>query len=414
MKLENIDLACSISPKECKLKATCLLTINDCEQEVLLLLNPDLVWESIKVVTESGKLPLTYKKIALTEDITFKTANLWFIEVPKNQKKIMLEGKYSGIINQSNWVKNQINDKFIELALYGLWYPVIPGMKNHTFKLTLNAPKDWLWVANGEEKSVTNQEQSKQWIWENTQLDHDITLLGLPEIDAHKKPESVFWGPEEYVAKNKIYEDLLLERKQVLEDWLGNPIKDAGFTYAFTPRTTGGQYSRNGLIVTVQELPKEEDMISRVLNGMLHEVCHFWWHKTPMKTYDNWLDEALCEYCSAIIVSENYGGEEWLKARDERVLQALEKGGELPAINEIIRSHKDAFVVYYYRGYLLFRKLEQLIGKESLKELIKSLLEINKERNELHTEDFLNLIEDSKILSTIKEILSYSGKGMPK
>ncbi|MHA1211365.1 MAG: hypothetical protein ACTSSH_02785, partial [Candidatus Heimdallarchaeota archaeon] len=123
-----------------------------------------------------------------------------------------------------------------------------------------------------------------------------------------------------------------------------------------------------------------------------HEISHFWWNKTSTETFHNWLDEALAEYTSSLIISEKFGGDSWLEKRAERVLVALEKESDLPPIRNTPRAHKNAYTIFYYRGFLLFWDLHQKIGAQMLKEIIKEFALVCNDNDAITTLDFLAIL----------------------
>ncbi|MBK5114654.1 MAG: hypothetical protein JJE41_13610 [Candidatus Heimdallarchaeota archaeon] len=280
MNLEKVVLNCEIIPQEKLLDAIVLLKFAEVDKKILLVLNPDLEWKDVFVKDNESWVRITPKEGVLPDDFLLEIGKLWEIDLAEtsfntSKNKVTIKASYRGEILNSSWDLSYINADFVELASYGLWYPVTPTLDKHAFELTLAGPLHWKWIANGNLISTFKKGDQTIYYWKNESPENDITVLGLPSEKAHQKEGSIFWGPKEYVNKNSIFEEILIERKLAMDKWLGKAITGQPFYYVFTPRTSGGQYSRYQLIATVQELPKEEEMIPRVLQSMLHEISHF-------------------------------------------------------------------------------------------------------------------------------------------
>ena len=425
MNLESVVLNCKINPTEKSLDAIVLLKFNDINEKISMVLNPNLEWKKVFVKVKDAWVKVTPKEGILPDDFLMEIGKLWEIDLTEislnsSQDKVIIKASYSGKILNSSWNLSYIKPDFVELASYGLWYPVSPTLNKHAFELTLAGPIEWKWIANGNQISTFKKENQTIYYWTNDLPQNDITVLGLPSELAYQKKDSIFWGPKELVEKNSVFEKILLERKKAMDDWLGKSDTDQPFYYVFTPRISGGQYSRYQLIATVQELPKEEELIPRVLQGMLHEISHFWWNKTSVNSYHNWLDEALAEYSSSLIASEKYGGDEWIENRVKRVLKVLEKAGDLPAIRNTSRSHKDAYTLYYYRGFLLFRELHLNLGTELLKELLREFVDKSNSLEVVTTSNFMEILKkystkiDYDLVKLVNTWLDFAGEGIPK
>ncbi|NHK32758.1 MAG: hypothetical protein FK730_15520 [Asgard group archaeon] len=426
MVLKKIVLNCEIIPNKKTIDAFALLKFDKTPDKLLFLLNPDLSINDFYIKIGNEKIvDLNIEERENPEDSFLKTAKLWEVQLPSDFEKpedesFQLVVSYSGKILKSEWDLSRIEDNFVELASYGVWYPLPLKAKSYTYELTLTAPKEWTWIANADLLNTYPMQEKLAWSWKNDTAILDITLLGMPKELMYEKKESIFWGLKEIVNKNATYEKQLLEMTSELKKWLGALDKRERFVYAFTPREKGGQYSRDGLIVTVRELPTDKDMISRVLQGMLHEVSHFWWKKTSVYEYHNWLDEALAEITSSLIIAEKFESDEWLENRANRVLGALEKAGNLPSIRNTPRIMKDAYVLFYYRGFLLFYEILKKMGKEQFKKMIGSFARSIQNKRTATTEDFLNFLSPYSteisydLEGLVNKWLDYKGIGIPK
>ena len=111
-------------------------------ENILLILNPDLKWENIHIKDEGDWIELQAIEKTIPEDSMFKIAKMWELALPESLKlaegeDCIIKASYSGSITQSNWDLSYIREDFVELAIYGLWYPLCVDNNRHSFDLKL-------------------------------------------------------------------------------------------------------------------------------------------------------------------------------------------------------------------------------------------------------------------------------------
>ncbi len=407
LALKCVDLECAIEPGEKTLEAKGVLTFSEAAQSVSLMLNHRLAWTRIQVQSVGGWEEIEAIEKPVPQDSFLKFVKLWELGIPSRAAKAPLRVRvaYKGMIAETSFDTGQIDAEFVELAVYAAWYPVLPWMPMHSFKLKLESPPGWSWIANGLRTST----DETSWEWESAAPDADITLVGMPTRLLAQETDALFWGPGDWVESRRDIAEAYLQAESLLVDWLGPMPQRLRVAYAH--RDTGGAFSRNGLIVT-QGIVKGGQQGPRnypaIIQSLLHEVMHFWFKKTPIDTYDNWLDEALAEYASLIVAGELYG-DEWFSQHIEAKRQQLDQAGDLMPIRSVVRSHPDAYALFYNRGMLLFHEIRQKMGLSWFKDWVAGFAQRCLSSDKITTKDLFH----KDLQSLVDRWLDYEGQGVP-
>ncbi len=415
-------LECSIDPRKGKLSVKGIITIPAPPRSALFILNRGLRWTKTVRRTAMGNITLEVYKRDDIEVPKFYNGDLWVFQIDEpDLDEIVIEVEYSGQIHPPSKesgmpVMGYIKKDFVELACYCAWYPVPFNMETHLFfDVTLKGPNDWTWKANGTYKKLRIAEDSNIWKFKQTSLVNDITLVGLPERNAHLDPESLFWGPKEMIGSQKILDTDARKMLELLEEWLGprgteNPVK-----FVITPRTKGGAYARSGLIVVGGGYATDIKLRPQVLQAMCHEICHDWFCKASVKNFDNWVDESLAEYCS-IIVTDEYLNNNFLEWRLSLTKENLEKQGYVHSIKSLTRDQDESHVAYLFRGFLLLHEISEKIGRNLFRDIIGEFARLSVKSDTVTSEMFLDFIEEKsgkKIYETANLWLYFEGIGIP-
>lgn len=416
------SLKCLISPKKGHIKVSGTIIIPSTEGSAFFVLNRGLRWTKCVRRTASGEQNITAIKTDIVEVPKFYNGDLWtFVGLDTELDEFVLEIEYSGQIHppakdSGNPTMGYIKRDFVELACYSAWYPVPFNMEtNMSFELEFEGPVDWTWEANGKLQKVENRNESAIWIWNQTRPVNDIVVVGLPKRDAHLDEKSLFWGPRDLAGAHRVLDTSAREMKEILEDWLGPRDTTDSVRFAITPRKMGGAYARAGLIVVGGGYSTDASLRKSVLQAMCHEICHDWFNKASVRTYDNWLDEALAEYCS-IMITDDYFHEGYLESRVEKTRQLLEKQGNIPAIRNLIREKEEAYVAYYYRGFLLLNEISEKTDRKEFHKMIGEFAQLCVKERLVTTNLFLEFMESKlgkKAIMIANQWLDYEGSGIP-
>ena len=413
-------LECSIDPRKGKLSVKGTITIPAPPKNALFILNRGLRWTKAIRRTAMGNIALDVYETDEVEVPRLYNGNLWAFQIDESDlDEIVIEIEYSGQIHppvkESEMpVMGYIKQDFVELACYSAWYPVPANMETHLFfDVILKGPKDWTWKSNG---ILKKSENSSEWHWQQRSLVNDITVVGLPERDAHVDPESLFWGPNGMIGSQKVLDTDVRRLRTLLEDWLGPSVTEEPIRFVITPRKLGGAYARAGLIVVGGGYPTDAKLRRQVLQAMSHEICHDWFCKASVRNYDNWVDEALAEYCS-IIVTDDYLKDDFLDWRVKTTREKLDKQGHVPSIRSLTRDQDESYAAYYFRGFLLLNELSEEIGRDLFRDIIGEFARISVKSDTVTSEMFLDFLQEKSgknIHETANLWLDFEGVGIPE
>jgi hypothetical protein len=422
----HYDLSCEIVPQRGVLRVKGEVHIPVPQTKFLFVLNRGLKWKDVSQRISDETHPVNLYRTDELEVPRFYNGELWAVETTEQlgnkEEQMVIEFEYSGHIHpprkDSEMPKmGYIKNDFVELACYSAWYPVPLSMETYmSFQVSLESPSDWTWDANGTHSGTETSDKTSVWTWKQDRQVNDLVLVGMPLHNAHIDSSSFFWGTKEMVGSQKVFDKHIHKLRVMLEDWLGPRGTEAPLRFVITPRQQGGAYARAGMVVVGGGYPTESSLRNAVLQAMCHEICHDWFCKASPLTYDNWVDEALAEFCSIQIVND-YVNEDFLSSRITKTKERLEKAGELPAIKELIRDKDESYAAFYFRGFLLLNEVAESVGASKFREVIGKFARICTQSESITSDVFLNLVQDKlgkKSRSRMERWLEYSGKGVPE
>ncbi|MBY8998705.1 MAG: hypothetical protein KGD60_13325 [Candidatus Thorarchaeota archaeon] len=418
----HYDLRCRIGPQMGTLRVRGEIHIPVSQTKFLFVLNRGLKWKSVSQRVEDETHPVSLNRTDELVVPRFYNGDLWALEtsteLETKQKQTIIEFEYSGQIHpprkdsempQMGYIKRD----FVELACYSAWYPVPLSMETYmSYQISLDGPSDWTWDANGECIST----EASVWTWEQNRQVNDITLVGMPLHDAHIDSESFFWGTKSMVGSQKVFDKDIRKLREMLEEWLGPRGTEAPLRFVITPRQQGGAYARAGMVIVGGGYPTETSLRNAVLQAICHEICHDWFCKASPMTYDNWVDEALAEFCSTHIVND-YVGDDFLTSRIEKARDQLEKAGDLPSIRSLVRDKDESYAAFYFRGFLLLNEVADSGEIADFRKVIGEFARMCTQSESITSDMFLDLIQKKlgkKPRSMMENWLDHSGKGIPE
>jgi hypothetical protein len=422
----HYDLTCRINPQKGTMRIKGEVHIPIPRTRFLFILNRGLKWKGVTQSIGDDNHPVSLYKTDELAVPRFYNGDLWAVETTLDQEnkeeQVVIEFEYLGQIHpprkdsglpQMGYIKNN----FVELACYSAWYPVPLSMETYmSYQVSLESPSDWTWDANGVHTRTETSNKISVWTWKQDRKVNDLTLVGMPLYNAYIDPESHFWGTKEMVGSQSVFDEHIRKLRELLEKWLGPRGTEAPLRFVITPRQQGGAYARAGMVVVGGGYPTELSVRHRVLQAMCHEVCHDWFCKASPITYDNWVDEALAEFCSIHIVND-YVNDGFLASRVSKTSELLEKTGELPAIRSLVREKEEAYAAFYYRGFLLLNEIAEKVGSTEFRKVVGDFARVCTQSESISSDMFLDMIQDQlgkKIRSRMEIWLDYSGKGIPE
>jgi hypothetical protein len=422
----HYDLNCSIVPHRGNIRVKGEVQFPVPQNKALFVLNRGLKLTNVSQRIADETHPVNLYRTDELEVPRFYNGELWAlettVELENDQDQMVIEFEYSGQIHppkegsempQMGYIKSD----FVELACYSAWYPVPLNMETYmSFQVSLESPSDWTWDTNGTHIGTEASDKTSVWTWKQTRQVNDLTLVGMLLRTAYIDPASFFWGTKTMVGSQKVFDKHIHKLREMLEEWLGPRGTEAPLRFVITPRQQGGAYTRSGMVVVGGGYPTESSLQNAVLQAMSHEICHDWFCKASPMTFDNWVDEALAEFCSIYIVND-YVNDDFLASRIDKTIDRLEKAGELPAIRTLVRDKDESYAAFYYRGFLLLNEVAESVGVEKFRKVVGNFAKMCTQSESITSEMFLDLIQEKlgkKPRLRMEDWLDFSGKGSPE
>lgn len=392
LPVEHLDLKALIRPKDSFLEVKGTFVVSNVTDSLPLLLNPCLELVTIEITGEDGWEGIEFTEKRPPEDIFMPVAS-YGVSIPESHSEkdeITLRTEYRGRLYRYLFDTTRIREDFVELAIYAPWYPMTSFSDRPSYRLELNGPDDWTWVANAPLAS------EKPLIWEAKTTRTDITLHGRPSENSISAEDSdLFWGDPRYLESLLPLEDDFKPFMELIKEWLGSTDND-NLKIVLVPRDFGGGYSRSGLVVLQDDIGVDMTDSKRktILKYWAHEYAHFWWKKTTVDDYHNWLDEALAEY-TARLACEEVIGEAYFEELIENLRNTIREEEDLPPIKEIKRQHPKAQTVFYVYGALVFHEIRKRIGKDQFIEFLSAFAQKEVSSTRVTTDDLIEVLEQT-------------------
>ncbi len=388
LKLKRLELDVSVIPSKSFLAVKGRLHLVGKDVTLKVFLHPELSWKKLEARHKSQRLPLEAVECKIPKESFLQEVKRW--EIPlhptlQSLDQICLQVEYSGVIPTSQFEINYIKQTGVELASYAAWYPIVTLSEWITFSITLEGPPNWYWIMNAPRVTGTDKLH-----WDTQSARRDLTLLGLPVARAIPiKRKRRFWGEIRNFSQFQSIEKGLQRLEKRLKSWLGPCLEDE-LIIALVARNKGGAYTRQGLLVYPDQLPEEYFTVKSplLLTAWAHELCHSWFCKTSVSVYDNWIDEALADYCAYIVAGEEFG-QTFLETRIASARKQIQEAGNLPPLKTILRSSPKAELVYYKYGVLVLNDICKRIGFPAFKRVVYDFAQKSVHQTTITTEDFL-------------------------
>ncbi len=380
-------LAARIDPQSGLLAAQVELQLPDPPPaaELEFLLHQRLQVEAVAGSRVSGYTRLPVAHTFAPEAVTWSVQ----LEGRPTPCPLTISVSYEGILERpvpQGWDVNRISPDWVELGLYGPWFPWIPTAGPFTYTARIGLPDGYLGWGLGEVSR-----QRGDWVISCGRPVEDLVVLAsryhgqldLPAGDGAITIHYTAAADQELAARVAADCAGLLA---FYSEWLGPASHRAGLAVTIAPRERGGGYARPGLVVLAGRSPA-----AGTLHGfratLAHELAHGWWFEAETTTWEDWLNEAFAEYCALRALSRD---------DDDQLEQLLarrrERAAELPPICGIARSDPRAHDVLYAKGALILYQLEQLVGPGAFTQFLRA-----RHQRGLHT--------TSQVLALAAEVL---------
>jgi hypothetical protein len=383
--VDRYDISLEIFPSEGSINAEAIIILispEDGFNRFELLLNKNLELRSV-----SGDIGVDYEFARARAGEFYYSVDsapiiVGFHRPLKQGEKTALKIQYQGVISETYWGENFIKPEWIEIAFYCGWFPLNPDNMNFRYDLDLKIDPAYKVTGNG---IVSGGEGL--WHIKEDMPTNDVVVIACKDLKTRiisaDKLKLRFEHPDlkEETAK-RIVADVYKMVDQYSE-WFEHDISQE-LTFVVPRRSKGGGYYRPRFFT----MPFDSDPVKYegFAKNLAHEIAHFWWRGADSTTWEDWLNESFAEYSSLMMLRDWYG-EELFSRYLNKYREAVEGR---PPIWGIDRSHKDAFVVLYWKGSLILNRLEGELGREKFFDFLSALLE----KNVKSTGPMLSLLEE--------------------
>jgi len=293
--------------------------------------------------------------------------------------------------------QNHMKSNWIELNVDKLWFPNHNDLNNKfTYVATVSGlPKDYTLIGNMEAK--VNASNPNKIVIKKQIPDMEVLILAGKDMTFWKpnaaSSVTFFTSQQTKVSVLTSMHKKVKQSIQLMNTTFGksSPIKDFRVVLRNTTREEiGFQFNRKNMIITGADFNS--------YGNLSHEIAHFWWTDANF-IEEPWLNESFANY-AMFLVQEQYDESDFkttYKSYSEKSMSA-------PSVGKATLFSDNSYEAYYIKGAILLKKLEGIIGKTKMLELLE--LRVNEKINS--TLEFLNLLEritDSKTRIVFEEML---------
>ena len=300
----------------------------------------------------------------------------------KQGEKTELKFKYQGIVPETYWGENFIKPEWIEIAFYCGWFPLNPDHMNFRYELDLKIDPTYQVTGNG---LVSGGEGV--WKIKEDEPTNDIVVIACRDLKTKTISRDTLELKFQHADLDAETAGRMVTDVYKIVDqysgWFEHEISEK-LTFVVPRRSRGGGYYRPRFFTMTFD--SDPDKYDSFVKNLAHEIAHFWWRGADSTTWEDWLNESFAEYSSLLLMREWYGEETF-----SRYMSKFRETAEgKPPIWGIERSHKDAYVVLYWKGSIILNRLDGELGRERFFDFLSELLK----RNIKSTEQFLSLLEE--------------------
>jgi len=279
--------------------------------------------------------------------------------------------------NVTGWAKS-FSEDWIELGYYTAWYPVHNTSKKFTSKITVSIDNSFIISGSGIVTRDVND-----WIITHTWPVFDNVIIAAKDL----KTKEIRKGK---IALDLVYttfpendlDSLSVKCEEIYEFFsnvFGQP-EGSYLKFVINPLEGVGGYGRLKYF-SLKASVFNQDLI----NGVAHEMSHFWWHNAETTTWEDWLNEAFAE-CSMLLYLREKDNKQEYNNNLEQFKKWIVKSKPIWGID---RDAPEAYDALYNKGSLILLEFEEKIGTSEFFKFIKMVY-----RKKISTTaDFLSLVE---------------------
>jgi hypothetical protein len=430
--ITNYDLHVELSPDfdSLKIEAGISLHNNHMFNDTLkILLGKDFSNVEIKNINvlDNHQSPIEFtiddKLISIPSShlkIKHDTLKLW-ISYLMDTATGYSKDQYGGFAFMRNRLSTHVN---AAITRTDNWFPKLAGQMNQKlppFELYFEIPESHEMMASGKLIEIVERGNSKTFHWKNydSVIDRSLYFFISPYERFEKQyadgfklhmllPQDTLKGNVSYLA------DVIHKSYKFFEKEFGsigiNEYKLSPFVYGYS-----GLCNSMTIPEKLFTKPVENNFLQYPVRNIIHECSHSWWGNavTGSAQDDYWLFEGFAKYSEIIAIKSVTGNdvEEMSFSRMNQVAKAY--ADYAPSIKDAGKTEERQYqaVSAYYQGALLLKVMENYLGPELFRKVIKSYLKDN--LNQWVTSvDFLCSVKKnggSRIASLIETNISNKG-----
>ncbi|PKP32705.1 MAG: hypothetical protein CVU00_11455 [Bacteroidetes bacterium HGW-Bacteroidetes-17] len=353
--------------------------IGDSSDSLFFILNPDV--DSLKI-----------QGVNLNNFLIHEKQNRPFPYLKLNFNRVLIKGEIIDLhfSYQIDLVKqNHLNSDWIELNLDKFWFPNHNDIDNKfTYELNIaGLPSDFTLISHID--ADIKIDNSNKILIQKRSPDIEVLILAGKDMRNWKADSS---SQITFIASKHTPDSLLhsmhekvFQSIKFMNESFGksNPIKEFKVVLRnTTKKEIGFQFARKNMIITASDFNS--------YGNLSHEIAHFWWFDADF-IKEPWMNESFANY-SMFLVLEQYDPSTFTEIFNKY----KELSFDAPAVDQATLFSDDAYNSYYIKGSILLKRLELIIGKSKMNELLE--LRITKRIN--NTEKLLNELEILTDLTT--------------
>lgn len=268
--------------------------------------------------------------------------------------------------------------EYIELNNYENWFPYNDAYGRFTFRVNVLLDPGYQFTGAGRVSGSAGN-------WQLTQQKpvNDIVLVASPRLKTKFYSRLGSTIRVDYFGLPEVKADSILNNcRSVLACYtaLFGPIEKSSLTLFINPSRDRTSYARREFI----SFQINGQSINQTIQGIGHEIGHFWWNRANTDTWEDWLNESFAEYSALLYLRQGRG----TAAFAQEIDRYRKTAQSLPPLRGMNRSFEQASTVLYRKGPVILYELEKQVGPTPFAALLRETVR----RNVSRTDEFLKLI----------------------
>ncbi len=227
----------------------------------------------------------------------------------------------------------------------------------------------------------------------------DIIILASKDFSTLKTHENnidiELTGRKKELRELKTRLKLLVRAQHEITKLYGHADSNNILRIVITPRA-GWSYSRIPVIIISRAYEKSSkgDPLAFEFNiqGMIHEIAHFWWNIANTNTTEDWINEGLAEF-TAFFIAKNLFGNKYYENNMTEYRKQIKEIKTNSAIIATELGSPDQYRNRYVKPALMFETLRKRYGDAKLFNFLKILYLEFKWTKNANTKQFIALLE---------------------